>query len=242
MRSKFIKTFHEVAHLARKVSSEVFRKKWKKSYSQCGEDIILDLLLTGMGITKPTYLDVGAHDPKLLNNTYLFYTKGCSGICVEPSPTRYKRLARTRKRDVCLNVGVGISNETAADFYMFDPDTLSTFSKDTAEDYITKQGARLVRTIKVPLLTINKILEDHFTSSPNLISIDTEGTECELLATFDFVRYRPEMFCVETVPYLLERITTKSSDTFELMKMNDYFLYADTWINSIFIDRRAWGK
>jgi hypothetical protein len=138
--------------------------------------------------------------------------------------------------------GKGTFAETEADFYVFDPDTLSTFSKEIADNYVTKEGAKLRKILKVPMFTINEIVKDHFAGSPNLISIDTEGTELELLRTFDFGRYRPEVFCVETLPYTLERITTKETDTVEFMKNNDFFLYADTWVNSIFVDRRAWCK
>ena len=89
---------------------------------------------------------------------------------------------------------------------------------------------------------INDIIHDHFSGSPNLISLDTEGTEREVLETFDFGRFRPEIFCVETLKYTNERITSKPADTLDLMASNDYFLFADTWINSIFVDKRAWNR
>ena len=53
-----------------RIFSKLFGRKWKKSYSQCGEDIIVGLVLDGLGIAKPTYLDIGTHDPVVLNNTY----------------------------------------------------------------------------------------------------------------------------------------------------------------------------
>ena len=59
----------------------------KISYSQCGEDLILKQLFTALGIGKVNYLDIGAHHPTCLNNTYLFYGYGGHGVCVEPDPS-----------------------------------------------------------------------------------------------------------------------------------------------------------
>lgn len=42
------------------------------SYSQCGEDRILAFIFRSLGIDKPSYLDIGAHHPYMLNNTMYF--------------------------------------------------------------------------------------------------------------------------------------------------------------------------
>ncbi len=74
----------------------LFRKLLKRSiefrkisYSQCGEDIIVDYIFKAIGINKPSYIDIGAHDPHYLNNTYIFSKKGCKGINIEPDPYLY---------------------------------------------------------------------------------------------------------------------------------------------------------
>ncbi|MFM6249337.1 MAG: hypothetical protein ACKPEQ_09345, partial [Dolichospermum sp.] len=56
------------------------------SYSQCGEDLIINFIFNNLGIINPSYLDIGAHHPTYLSNTYSFYRKGCQGVCVEPDP------------------------------------------------------------------------------------------------------------------------------------------------------------
>ena len=40
-------------------------------YSQFGEDLILAHLFSQIGISKPTYLDIGANEPKFICNTLL---------------------------------------------------------------------------------------------------------------------------------------------------------------------------
>lgn len=59
------------------------RRHYRKSYSQCGEDVIVDRILSLMGIKNPTYLDIGANDPIFRNNTYFLYEKGFSRVNIE---------------------------------------------------------------------------------------------------------------------------------------------------------------
>src|SRR5262245_48341427 len=62
------------------------------SYAQQGEDLILWNMCEFLKIRQPTYLDIGAYDPIEINNTYLFYTRGCRGVLVEPNPALWHRL------------------------------------------------------------------------------------------------------------------------------------------------------
>ena len=39
-----------------------FKENYNKSYSQSGEDIIVERILSLMSVGKPSYLDIGAHD------------------------------------------------------------------------------------------------------------------------------------------------------------------------------------
>ncbi len=49
--------------------------KYEKSYSQCGEDLIVKFILRDvMGEKRNiSYMDIGANHPIRLSNTYLFY-------------------------------------------------------------------------------------------------------------------------------------------------------------------------
>lgn len=77
----------------------------KRSYAQSGEDIIADI---EMGKKKKgVYIDVGAFHPKLFSNTYLFYKRGWSGVCIEPRPEAEENFLKVRPRDTFVGVGVG---------------------------------------------------------------------------------------------------------------------------------------
>jgi hypothetical protein len=71
----------------------------KVSYSQCGEDIIINFILTCLKIDKPTYMDIGAHHPFRFSNTALFYEAGCHGINIEPDPT-YLNCSKNTAREM----------------------------------------------------------------------------------------------------------------------------------------------
>lgn len=88
----------------------LFGKHSKISYSQSAEDIQIESIFGALGIQKPTYIDIGAHAPVYLSNTYLFYRKGSRGVCIEPNPHLYKNIQKNRKHDICLNMGVGIAD------------------------------------------------------------------------------------------------------------------------------------
>lgn len=218
----------------------IFAKSYNKSYSQCGEDLIINFIFNNLKIIKPSYLDVGAHHPIFLSNTYFFYRKGCSGVCVEPDPTLFSEIKRKRQRDICLNVGIGSTIKTEADFYIMSQRTMNTFSKIEAERYQSYGSMKIEKQIKIPLVLIDKIIEDHFAIKPNLISLDVEGLDFEVIKTLDFVQHRPEVFCIETLTYTEDKSETKISKIISYMEENGYFLYADTYINSIFVGKEIW--
>ncbi len=173
------------------------------SYSQMGEDLIAyGVLAEAMRIDRPTYVDIGAADPIDANNTYLLHARGGHGVLVEPNPAYQERLHRERPRDVIVNAGVGVTDATEADYYVIrNAPMRNTFSKDDVE-YLRKQrGHDMVeRVIKMPLISINHLIERHVGAAPDLLSTDVEGLDYAILQTLDFEKYRPAVIIAETQP------------------------------------------
>ncbi len=124
-----------IEKIIRKIYSGYLYPYSKLSYSQNGEDIIIKDLFAKIGIQKPDYLDIGANEPFYISNTYLFYSKGSKGVCIEPNPSLHKKFKRKRNRDICINAGIAFDEQLEADFYMFSEKAngLGTFSKEEAE-------------------------------------------------------------------------------------------------------------
>ena len=208
------------------------------SYSQCGEDLLvlfaLDMLF---GVRPKNYLDVGANHPFHLSNTALLYSKGGRGILVEPDPRLARQLRSKRPRDSIVQKGVHFSGDNKADFFMMDSPTLNTFSREEMQRYVS-MGHRLIRTAPVELIAINTLLE--MAGPLDFMNLDIEGLDRAILEAIDWDVHRPACICVETLAYEMHDEPKKRSDIVEFMLARGYFLFADTFINSIFIDRRHW--
>jgi FkbM family methyltransferase len=204
----------------------------KISYSQSGEDLILDFLLTHiLKIKSITYLDLGAHHSSFLSNTFYFYKRGSTGVLVEPDPSLYLEIKKRRPEDKVLNVGVGVTNTREADFYVFNYKELNTFSKEIAEE--TKEEAELKSIIKMPLITVNKILEENFIDCPSFISVDIEGLDLDIIRNLDFKKWRPAAVCVETIR---RSNREKIQEITDIMVQNNYEVYGETYINTIYVN------
>ncbi len=226
-----------------KILKYLKRDNYKQiSFSQCGEDLIMKFLADWMNIQNPTYLDIGTFHPTYFNNTYVFYMNGSRGVCVEPDPYSYNLIAKKRRRDMCLNVGVSNRSSKAADFYIMTSKALSTFSEDEAERYASYGNQKIDKIVKVKLLTVNYIIGKYFKKSPNIISIDTEGEDENILKSFDFIKYQPDIFCIETLTYTENKTARKMPSIINYMEKKNYFVYADTYLNTIFVNKDSWSK
>lgn len=212
----------------------------KISYAQCGEDLIVGFVLEALGITKPTYLDIGAHHPTKMNNTYAFYKQGGFGVCVEPDPALKVLFKQSRPRDLYLNVGVGCKEVELAKLFVLRPSTLNTFCEKEAERLTNSEGAVLEKVITVPMVSLNGIFDQYFETPPDFVSLDAEGLELDILRAADLYRYRPTVFCIETLSYSSKGTEKKSKSTVTFMASAGYMAYSDTYINTIFVDEETW--
>ena len=90
---------------------------------------------------------------------------------------------------------------------------------------------------------INVILKEQFgTSKPNLVSLDIEGLDYEILSAWDFEFFRPEVFCVETLTYTEDNSERKLVGIIDLMNSKGYRVYADTYVNTVFVCETAWAR
>jgi len=211
----------------------------RASYSQCGEDLIIQQLFIALGIDRIRYLDIGAHHPSYLSNTYYFYLRGNDGVCVEPDPSLFELFPRFRPRDTHLNCGVGTSEGTA-DFYIMSTPGLNTFSSEEADRY-SASGKHVIRKkMKIEVQTVNHIIERNFSEPPNLVSLDIEGWDLTVLKSLDFFRFRPNVFCIETLSYTEDNSERKLTEIIDFMHESGYVTYSDTYINTIFVDRECW--
>ena len=92
----------------------------------------MSFLFSDYGIRNIKYLDLGTNIPNFGNNTYAFYKRGSTGVCVEADASLIENIKKIRSRDKVINAGVAPENGEA-DFYVFNEPAISTFDKEEAE-------------------------------------------------------------------------------------------------------------
>lgn len=167
----------------------------RRSYAQEGEDIAL---LRAFGDKRDGfYVDVGAHHPKRLSNTYLLYRRGWHGINIDAHPGSMRRFRKQRPRDVNLEVGIC---ETTGElqFFMFEESAIDTFSPELAQEYM-ERGYNLVSRQFVKTRPLASVLDEHVPPGQkvDLLSVDVEGLDMEVLRSNDWDRYAPAVLVVE---------------------------------------------
>ena len=205
------------------------------SFAQSGEDLIANFIFHYLGIPKITYMDVGAHDPVAINNTYFFYKRGFRGVLVEPNVEMCKKLRAVRPQDTTLEAGIGVTAAREADYYLMTESAWNTFSKEEAEHMtrVTGGSIKVERVIKMPLLEINGVMAKHFGGAPTFLSIDAEGLHLAILKTMDFKKFRPAVICVET---LIAGTKKYIPEIPAFMTTQNYVVRGSTFVNTIFVD------
>ena len=190
-----------------------------KSYSQYGEDLIIDSFFQHhVPIKNGNYLDIGCYHPVGISNTYVLHKKGWQGLVIDIDDYKLELFKRRRGKNVEV-LKAAISSEDSLSkvpIYKFNQpfspyDTLSedmakTRSKAINIDYTTEE---------VNQISINSLLnKKHF----DLINIDVEGLDELIVNSIDFNKYQPTMIVYESFDPL------SISKTKELLNDNGYTL------------------
>lgn len=169
------------------------------SHSQFGEDMVLRAIL---GDSKTGfYVDVGAHHPVYFSNTYYFYRRGWRGVNIDATPGSMALFQSLRGRDVNLELCLTPRAEGSVEFFLFDQPALNTYDRKTADYHIATKGAKLVRSVHLPAMTLTDCLESYTRGlKVDFLSIDVEGMDEPILRSVDWNRHRPRAVVFEARP------------------------------------------
>lgn len=167
------------------------------SYSQEGEDIILDNLLEGK--SKGFYIDIGAYHPFRFSNTMRFYGRGWHGLNIDATPGSMKTFNKYRPRDI--NVEAAISDEGGKlAYYIFEEGALNTFDADSLER-LKEHGYIPLNKIFVETYSIMDILDKYLKEDQEIdfMDIDIEKFDEKVISRMDFSRYKPTIIMIENL-------------------------------------------
>ncbi len=200
-------------------------------FAQEGEDLILETFFSGQ--QKGFYVDIGAYDPILYSNTYLFYKKGWKGLNIDARPGSKALFDAIRVNDINVESGIGISNEPLT-YYKFDEPGLNGFSKKISEDRNKNTKYKIIETIKLPINTLSNVLDNTISPDQNIdfMSIDVEGLDYEVLLSNNWDKYKPLMILIETS--VIDNEFENSSPIHNFLIEKEYTLVAKTYRTSFY--------
>ena len=197
-----------------------FEKK-KNISSQLYQDMFASFIV-GDKFDK-TFLEFGATDGIELSNTYMLENfEGWRGVLSEPSLQWHEALKKNRKNSKIITKCIWSQSGKNLDFFMSDVGILSTIKDFIESDKNSMPGNTLDRKkagklISVETISLNDVIKEYFSNiSPSYISIDTEGSEYEILKSFNLDIYRPKVFTIE------HNFTDLQMKFDDLMKLNNY--------------------
>lgn len=178
-------------------------KKFENNFtSQICQDLFA-LFIIGSNSNK-TFLEFGATDGVEISNTYILENNFLwSGVLAEPDIYWTESLKKNRPKSKILTKCIwNKSNEKIKFFSSIEP-SLSTiekfkFSDSKSKPMQTERRVKEGKNIEVETISLNQLIEEEFSGiPPSYISIDTEGSEFEILKSFNFLEYGPTVFTIE---------------------------------------------
>src|SRR5579859_3640649 len=158
-----------------------------RARSQFGQDLFV---LSELGLKRDGFfVEFGATDGFQGSNTFLLEKEfGWKGILAEPARGWHKALKENRSCHIETRCVWTESNSTVR-FKEADIRSVSTIDAYTSSD-LHEQSREKGRCYDVPTISLQDLLDKY--NAPKLIdylSIDTEGSEFDILKTLDFDRY-----------------------------------------------------
>ena len=170
--------------------------------SQLFQDVCASFII-GNKFEK-TFLEFGATDGFELSNTHMLENElSWKGALSEPSPQWHKSLKENRKNSKIIIKCIWKNSGEKLDFFMSETGRYSTLNdfidndikSMPANNELRKKNGKL---ITVDTISLNDVVKEYFNNNcPSYISIDTEGSEYEILKTFNLNDYRPKLFTIE---------------------------------------------
>jgi FkbM family methyltransferase len=182
------------AHACSEPARGVFLAPIDLYKSQSLQDVFLDRWVFA-GMTGGVFVDIGAHDGVSLSNSFFFeQARGWTGICIEPNPDTFQRLIANRRTDA-LNCCVAARSGTVQ-FQKISgySEMLSGIAvnyrpehRKRVDDELKQHGGSS-ELIAIEARTMSDIAAQHGLSEITYLSIDTEGSELEILQSMDLER------------------------------------------------------
>lgn len=195
----------------------------RRSVSQLGQD--LWVLQKSRFKRGGFFVEFGAADGVLLSNSYLLEAEfGWSGICSEPNPKMFEQLRRNRR---CIVSNACIGGFSGRDVEFIFAGAFGGIAEHCAADLHRDRRAAYAaagHVGRVTTISLDEFLKSH--GAPHdidYLSIDTEGSELEILSSFPFGMWNVRLITVE------HNNTPQKQLIFELLQRYGYQRLEREW-------------
>lgn len=201
--------------------------------SQLGQDVFA--LIANNFKKNGFFVEFGATNGVRLSNTYLLEKKyGWTGILAEPAIIWHEELIANRSAQIDFGC-VWTNTGEVLDFDIIEGGGgLSTISQFSACDKHVEARRKSIKTRVETISLIDLLHKYHAPETIDYISLDTEGSEFDILSTFDFTKFKFNALTVEhnntdSREKIFNLLTTHGySRVFENMsKWDDWYIRSD---------------
>lgn len=185
-------------------------------YSQLQQDLVAQYIATLTKNQDRFFVEFGASDGVTYSNSYLLEKSfGWSGILAEPGKNWHGYISRNRTAILSKDCVWRATGEVIK----FAESKNGEYS--TIRDFISKDSHFLEREdskiYEVQTVSLNDLLLRHQAPAHiNYLSIDTEGSEYEIIRNFDIRKYKIDFISIE------HNYTTNRELIYEFMIKNDF--------------------
>jgi FkbM family methyltransferase len=213
------------------IAGEILENR-QKAKSQLGQELFA---LSQLGMMREGYfVEFGATNGIDLSNTFLLEKEfGWQGILAEPAAIWHKELESNRNSLIEKKIVWSKSGEFKEFFQTNDPNFSGTLPLNKKNHNRKSKNSNF--QTKIETITLDDLLKKH--DAPKVIdflSIDTEGSEYEILNNFNFNEYQIRVICCE------HNYTADREKIFDLLtakgftrKFTDISLWDDWYVNKL---------
>lgn len=198
-----------------------FLKNKTEISSQLYQDMFAEFIVNENH--KKTFLEFGATDGLKLSNTYSLENHfSWKGVLAEPDPQWHNKLISNRPNTKIIFDCVWKKSNEKLKFLSSEIGEYSTIEKFKYSDkevmpFNTEDRIKNSKIIDINTISLNELIDIEFKDqAPSYMSVDTEGSEFEILSNFNFKKYRPHVFTVE------HNYTNYQKKIDQLMSLNGY--------------------
>ena len=211
-----------------------FLEEKKNIFSQLYQDMFAEFIIDNS--SKKTFLEFGATDGIEYSNSYsLEKFFGWKGVLGEPDPQWHDALKSNRPNAKIIFDCIWTNSNKKLNFLSSDVGVYSTidtfkFNEEYSMPGNTNSRNKSFKNITVNTISLNDLIKIQFNDvAPSYISVDTEGSEYEILSNLDFNKYKPKIFTIE------HNYTNYEQKIDSLMSLNGFIrvfknlTYFDAW-------------